>query len=347
MSDQLDSLRLDDSPIDPDPAFRARLIARLQAAASNGADLGSDAAIVTDATSPVAAIVQATPQPSRTRGSVRNTATAMALAAAILAIVVLTTRGTTSTRDEPVEPATPTGTVERPATSSTTTTPFDNPLSDAEIADAVLLDPDEYATEWWLLQYKNVTLDRSIAATVLGCTSYLDTVFESPDRPAVTNHRWFGAPPNRAGAMSQYVVVFPTDEAAVAMFEATTSDSFQADCFQPYRQLVAPDGSFCCDPNDDFPAPLWDGTPVITDTMLGSDDLAIRRDTQTWTDEAGTVHGPESVDSAIMHVGRVLIVLEAIKVDEFGQTFVTDDQFHHAIATASDRARRALVGLTG
>jgi hypothetical protein len=223
---------------------------------------------------------------------------------------------------------------------------FDNPFTDAEIADRLLLDPDEYGAGWQLFQFKNVTLDRSAASTIPGCAGYLDTVFESPDRPAATNHRWFHAPQGRSGAMSQYVVVFPTEEAAIAMFEATTEPDFQADCFQPYKQVVAPPEVFCCDPNEDFPAPLWAGTSATTDTTLGADDLAIRTDNaQTWTDAAGTIHGPELFDSATIRVGRTITVVEAIKVDEFGQPFITDEQFHHAIATASERAIHALGGV--
>jgi hypothetical protein len=348
MSDQLESLFLEYSPVAPDPDFRARLVARLQSAAGEGTGAGKTPALAKDVTQPATAIVQAAPQQQRRKGSVRAIATAMTGAAAVLAITVLATRDTTSTRDVAVEPTIPMGTVAPPAESSTTSTVFDNPFSDAEIADRLLLDPDEYATGWQLLQSKNVTLDRTIATTVPGCAAYLDTVFESPERPAVTNHRWFGAPPGRLGAMSQYVVVFPTEAAAMAMFEATTSTRFQADCFQPYKQLAIPDGGFCCDPNDDFPAPLWDGTPATTDTTLGADDLAIRTDNaQQWTDAAGTVHGPELFDSATIRVGRTITVIEAIKVDEFGQPFITDEEFHHAIATASERARHALAGLTG
>jgi hypothetical protein len=346
MSDQLESLFLEYSPVAPDPDFRARLVARLQSAADEGA--GSAPVLATDTARPVAVIVQATPQPPRRSRGVRNIATGMAGAAAVLAIVLLATRATTSTSDVPVAPTIPPGTVAPPAGSSTTSTVFDNPFTDAEIADRLLLDPDEYATGWQLFQHKNVTLDRSIATAVPGCAAYLDTVFEGPNRPAVTNHRWFGAPQGRSGAMSQYVVVFPTDEAAIAMFDATTSTGFQADCFQPYKQLVIPENGPCCDPADDFPAPLWEGTPLVSDTTLGADDLAIRTDNaQTWTDAAGTIHGPELFDSATIRVGRTITVVEAIKVDEFGQPFITDEQFQHAIATVSERARAALKGLAG
>lgn len=274
------------------------------------------------------------------------TAGVIAVALPLLGSCAATEAGTESASSDTTAIAPPPTTVAAPSESSTTSTVFDNPFSDAEIADRVLLDPDEYGTDWQLFQFKNVSLDRAIAATIPGCAAYLDTVFESPDRPAVTNHRWFHAPQGRAGAMSQYVVVFPTEDAAVAMLEATNDSNFQGDCFQPYRQFVFPADDYCCDPGDDFPAPLWNGTLVSTDTKFGADDLVIRRDdTQRWNDAAGVAHGPETVDSATIRVGRTIAVLEAIRVDEFGQPFVTDEQFHLAIASISERALHALGGV--
>ena len=54
----------------------------------------------------------------------------------------------------------------------------------AEMARLMLIDPAaEYAPGWTAAPSQPMTLDRSVAPKVPGCAPFLDTVFESPDRP--------------------------------------------------------------------------------------------------------------------------------------------------------------------
>ncbi len=256
------------------------------------------------------------------------------------------TSPTTPATARPVTTAPPSTTTLEPTTTApaATTSAFVNPFSDAEIAARVLLDAEEYANGWQLFEFKKLVLDASVASAIPGCSRYLGTIFESEDRPATTAGRWFHAPPGRKAAMSQYVVVFPTDTAAEVMFEATLEPAFRHDCFAPYYDPSRSSDGFCCNPTDLAAAPLH-GEPVESTKTLGSNDIQFRTDTQYWNDAAGTRHGPEKVDSATIRVGRVICVIEAIKTDEFGAPLVTDAEFDKAIATVSERAIHALGGV--
>lgn len=226
----------------------------------------------------------------------------------------------------------------------TTASEFVNPFTDSEIATRVLLDAEEYGAGWQQFDFKKLVMDASVASAIPGCAPYLGTVFESEARPAVTAGRWFHAPPGRKAAMSEYVVVFPTDAAAEAMFEATLEEAFRHECFASYYDPSKASDGFCCNPQDIAAAPLH-GEPVESTKTLGSNDIQFRTDTQYWSDAAGTRHGPEKVDSATIRLGRVIAVIETIKIDEFGAPLVSDAEFNTAIATISERAIHALGGV--
>ncbi len=255
------------------------------------------------------------------------------------------TTAATTVSEAPAATTVETGAATTTTTEAATTTSVSvNPFSDAEIATKVLLDADEYGAGWQLFDFKKIALDATAAAEIPGCATFIDTVFESDARPAVTAGRWFHAPPGRKAAMSQYVVVFPTDAAAEAMFAATVDPAFRSDCFVPYAKATGSPDGFCCDPTVPFPGAFW-GEPVESTKTLGSSDIQFRHAGEYWTDAAGTNHGVEQFDEATVRVGRVISVIEAIKVDEFGEPFVTDAEFDQAIATISERAIHALGGV--
>ena len=123
------------------------------------------------------------------------------------------------------------------STTATATTVAVVTASDEEIAAAVLLDAEEYGEGWIQTAFKDVVLDRSLAAEVPACAPYLDTVFEGPARPAdsALRHFYLGSVP---AATRQYVLVFPTDAAAGDFFNATATPTFRGDCLEPYRALT-------------------------------------------------------------------------------------------------------------
>jgi hypothetical protein len=227
--------------------------------------------------------------------------------------------------DEPVAeiPTTPSTTSTTPTT-STTAPPT---LDDSEIAAATLLTASEYGTGWTGLFNVPVRLDATTAQTIPACQPYVDVVFESPSRPAEKTYFWFGAPESNVAAMTQYVVVFPDEAAAVAMFDATSEPAF-ADCIAAYNEPA---------PTDSFP-PLRPSNLEPPPLELAGDEVFVRRATGSFTTEDGVVH-TEDVLSATVRVGRIITILEAAD-----PSFYPYDQFVVAVATMVDRAQAALNG---
>ncbi len=222
---------------------------------------------------------------------------------------------------------------------------FVNPLSDTQIAESVLLSAEEYASGWTINRSvpMDVVLDRRIAASVPGCAASLDIVFEGDLRPAAVSHRWFFGPSGRPALLSQYVVVLGSDTAAEAMFDATLDPAFNSDCYPQYVELLGVGSTpYCCD-EDPFAVPL-SGQPIISSDKRGADDIAYRTNSGSWTDSDGTVHGPETFNTVMVRVGRIITVIETITTDEFGREYVDDAQFHAAIEAAVLRAKSALAG---
>jgi hypothetical protein len=231
-----------------------------------------------------------------------------------------------------------------PSTGAPSTT---NAFSDVEIADRMLLDGDEYSPGWQVLAFKQYLWDQQVAATVPGCATYIDSVFSADDPPNTTATRWFHAPPGRAGAMGQWVVVLPTEADATTLFDAVTAPDFVADCRLPYMDAAkASPELFCCDPSVAAVPPVYPDAVDGYDPVLGYDQLEYRTDpAQYWTDSAGVLHGPETVDSVAVRVGRVVVMMEAIITDEFGEPFIPREQFRLATATVIERAIHALGGV--
>lgn len=221
------------------------------------------------------------------------------------------------------------------------TVPFD-PARESEIAKSMLLDPADYAPGWTSLPFKEVVLDGSLVETVPGCAPFLDTVFESSGRAAVTDYRNFMFF-NPTAFDTQYVVVFPSEAGAEAMFDAIVDPRFGEECLQPYRELTEEFGGWCCDPAEPT-TPVLFGEPVESLPVVGADDVQIRVDDDVFfIDEVGGRHGPEELRSVTLRVGRAIIVMDATTRTESGESPITVDQFETAIANAVTRARDALV----
>jgi hypothetical protein len=248
------------------------------------------------------------------------------------------TSATPASTDAPISTITP--------SSAPTTTEWVNPFSDSEIAERLLLDPDEYGPDWQLFQsFKDVVFDAGVAATIQDCKAFVDSVFKSDDAPNAFNWRWFHAPPGLFGAMSQAVIVFPSEAAAQAMFDATVDPAFANTCLPAYREaLNVTDDLYCCDPATPFtPALLGELIPTV-DTMH-ADDIAFRSSEEYWEDSTGTRHGPDSIQNATVRVGRTVTIIETLLTDGSGTTVNTEEQFHRAIGSCVDRARHALGGV--
>lgn len=371
MSDAFDLLRSTTDRAEPDPVFRARLIESLgralDASATNPPGpvhatttrARDDTLVALDRLAPTRR--DRVPRGRRVVLVVASLGVAVTAAVAIIArershdvtpaISPVATRPLETGPSSPSAtgvPTAPTTTASTTTSSSTTTVAtttsiaFD-PAIDSEIAKAMLLTAEEFGQGWTTVAFKDVVLDREVAATVPGCAAYLDTVFEGPGRRAVTDFRHFQSP--LPAILRQYVVVFPHQDDAQAMFDATTESEFGDDCFRQYYERTDEyTGNWCCDPEDPATPPLY-GRTISTSRTFGADDIDLRVDDgQYWTDADGVVHGPETLTSATLRVGRAIIVLEAILRDEFGNPVQTEAEFESVLSVAASRAREALEG---
>jgi hypothetical protein len=346
MSDPFEILTAPDRRVEPDAAFRAQLMDELSHAFSEGATVP-----VAIGTGEAAVIEVAEVHSMAGHRRLRSYTLLVATAAVIVAlgsVLMLRERWTVpppanapvATTLPPVSPTTTPPTTTPPTTTPPTTTPYD-PVGDALIARSILLEAEEYAPNFAQIDFKDVVLDRAIAEDVPGCSAFLDAVFESPDRQAVTSWRSFFSP--LPAILSEYVVVFPTETAAEAMFDGIADPTFLDGCFQPYFDVVVErNGDFCCDPDVAGPPPIL-GQPVLAAETFGADDVQLRASEESYTNETG-VHGPETFLKATVRVGRAIVIIEAITKDEFGNPVITEDQFHAAITTTVTKARAALEG---
>ena len=176
----------------------------------------------------------------------------MTIGAAAAAVVALVVTGILVTRDDDVEPAaglpvatdatssaasgtsivetvaptTVAPTTVAPTTVAPTTVgPTVPSLPDDEIAVAGLLSANEIGDGYEESGTPTFTLDRSggPGATSAACSPFLDTVFESADRPATVAVRAFTKP---GATMQQYVVVFADRADAEAMMVAINDPAF-------------------------------------------------------------------------------------------------------------------------
>lgn len=355
MTDPVTMLRAQQQRSEPDPAFRVRLMNILDDAIEGR----TGASAPKSAPPPTLTGAIDLPDGGRAEKLWRSRLPAIVLSAAAVVVAVVAAVVLVRERDTPSFPGQDSPAPTAPVTPSTTTPPTTttaptttfaptttaevvlDPVVNAAIAESVLLDADDFALGWKVMQFKQVVLDRALAATVPGCASSLDAVFESPERRAVTSYRHFSSP--LPAILRQYVVVFPSELAAKAMFDATVDPDFNTECFRPYYELTDEfTGNWCCDINDPSTPPLY-GRPIESERDHDADDFSLRLDdTQYWTGADGVLHGPETLRSTTIRVGRTIIIMESIILDEFGNSIVSADEFHDAIATAIAHARSAL-----
>jgi hypothetical protein len=348
MSDPFEVLFSPIRPVSPDAESRRRLLDDVARAID-----ASDDTAVTD--TPRQMTLEDTSAPAdapRRRWSYLLAVAAAVAITALGAAVVVRDRNTDQPKVDQPQLTTVSPTTTPPPQTSTslptsTSDAFDAVIA-AELARGILMDPEhDYAPGWAANSSKAIVLDRSVAAGVPGCAPFLDAVFEGPERPARADYRSFTSTADTSAIAGQYVVVFPSENEAEAMFQAMADPRFQPDCFVPYYQLTDEYGGWCCDPAEPA-APALSGTPIKFDVFTGADDLQVRLEQDTYrTDEAGVSHGPGQRTSASMRVGRVVIVMDAILEQDPGRSLISEEQFSAALKNAVIRARLYLAESDG
>jgi hypothetical protein len=253
--------------------------------------------------------------------------------------------------DDPSAPVASTPSITEPAgttsiTSTTTPSPTTTlaPLSDPEIATAALLHADDFETIAGVgmhqldagpfTQYqRGVAFDRALAEQVPACEPYLDAAFESRSRPAVTDARFFWMDDTAISMEPQYVVVFPDETAAKAMFDATADPDFLTGCAYGYLDVMLPtfDETFIW-------FPYWRGQDTDTELVIEGD--------QSWYRTYGyDITDPDwpgrRMFSATVRVGRVVTVITVEGETDIDPQAVTNDEFEAIVARFVERAEAA------
>lgn len=342
MSDRFDQLSLPPADEGLDPAVRARLLhdVRRLVAERSGAQAGDR----TGATHPVEhveVVMNESPNPPRWR-TVAFVVAAVAAVAAL--VVVLVPRSGADDVESPageggatsVSTAATTSTV----VSSTTSTVPVAELTDEDLARAMVLTAAEYAPGWGSIGQNGnpVRLDGAKAATLAECAGFVDVMFEGPRRPATVlwDTMTYGVPIAEA---VQYIVVFPDEAAAIAMFEGANDPRFISECMPAYMGPEVP----CCEVVEFAPGMV--GFVHEEGLFEHVGDQSKFRDLDFyWTNADGRRVGPETALHALIRVGRSVIGIEMVSVADGGVVIATREDFQNAVNNVVVRAEAALAG---
>ncbi|MBI4934952.1 MAG: hypothetical protein HY828_13810 [Actinobacteria bacterium] len=345
MHDQFDHLVLPGADHGLDPEVRARLMTDVRRLVA-----GDPGVLIADSLRPIThpdhveVVMAESPESPR---SPRWRAIALVVAAVAAVAVLVVALVPRSGADDVESPA---GGVESTSTtpaatsptvaSSTTKAPVE--LTDDDIARATLLSPTEYAPDWSSIgQNSNpIRLDATKAATHAECAGFVDVVFEGPRRPAAVQWAAYTHGPPIDGG-SQYVVVFPDEAAAIAMFDAAADPRFVNGCRPAY---IGPEVPCCVDASVD----MWPNMVgfIPEDGVfapVGDQSAFVERDF-TWLDEKGERIGPETEYLALVRVGRIVIGLETVGVGRDGEVVTSHDSFQNALHNSVVRAQAASSG---
>jgi hypothetical protein len=120
--------------------------------------------------------------------------------------------------------------------------PADRPrsaTSDRRFAGAVALTPHDWGANYTFGRWANgFRMSRELAETLPECAPFLDTVFESPGRPATVTTATAATGTRLPPLHWQYVVVFPDVAGAEAMMDAV-HDPRYPDCDARYRSELS------------------------------------------------------------------------------------------------------------
>jgi DNA-binding SARP family transcriptional activator/WD40 repeat protein len=226
------------------------------------------------------------------------------------------------------------------ADASAAALPSWTPSVDALIAGASLMPASDYADDWTDGEYGGIRLDAAAAAPIPGCQAALDTVFETETRAATTATKNFVRAAPFFGASFQYVVVFPDEAAAEAMYDALADPTFRQACLQPYAQQLAPDGVLEVSAPQIGYSPFWGVALEARDVAspVGEAFAVVHHQFWTFLEYSG---GPDEFWVAVLHVGRAVHMIEVPRV-AFGTDLFTDEEVDGIVARLALRAQRAL-----
>jgi hypothetical protein len=222
------------------------------------------------------------------------------------------------------------------STPTGTGTPVWPAFTDATIATSALLSAADYGPGWlddvWVVPH----FDATVAAGIPGCRSSLNVAFETTSREAAVAAKSFFYLLPGVPRASEYVVVFPDEQHARAMYDTLASDAFTTDCLSRYSDVVAPD-AIRHQPDESFIP--FTGAPQEPPAISKiGDDSFVRAYEASWIGDVSDVLGPGTWNVATVLVGRAVVITEA--PSHTGA--VTDEDFTRIVTTAAQRALSAL-----
>ena len=301
MTDPLDSLFTSSTPSEPDPEFRARLMAGVRTALMHGAPESLSAFHATTLDIPTLEVVPTNVRPARLhRGQLTGIVTAAALV--IIAVVVVAFGRAPDTDPGELPVAT-----QPQAVASTSTTVA---LTDDDVAVAALLTSGDVGGgivaqvgETYLSHY-------NLGADLPECASFVRTVF-TPLASATTRTRDFGKVNVR---FQQMAIVFPTVDAATTMMDTVTGPSYRA-CDTAVLN-AAVNATACCQ------QAAFQTAPPLALRPAGDQQWA---NAQIGTYVAGATQRTTRNLISFTRVGRVVIVF-GVGVDLDGHPTADPDQ---------------------
>lgn len=237
------------------------------------------------------------------------------LAAAVVAVLVAGTVLVLATSDDD-SVLRPAATLPPESSSPTTVAPPSAP-SDRQFAAAVALTPDDWGPNYEFSRSRPYEMSRELAESLPECVPFLDTVFESPGRPATVTTA-IAMPTHNSPTVShlQYVVVFADVAEAEAMMDAL-HDPRYPECDARYRNEWAVMGGAH---DNDFGV----GVPPQLD-LAGDDSVVVN---VTRRSRGGTI--------PFVRVGRTVMMFDAYRYD--------DDELVAIVARAVERVKAADAG---
>ena len=321
MADPLDSLYRPENTAEPEPQFRAELMNRLgrelQLPSSGRPDGNPN---LTDQTPDVMEIVMPTQlTPRRSRQLLLTGLGLVSAAAAIIALVVVN-------RDD----SQPAATV-APTTVATTT----STLTDAAIANTAVLTRNEVGAGYQPRDGFTFNLDRAAGpgSNSPACAPFLDTVFESPQRPATVKIQHYEAPGSR---FQQYIVVFPDESGAVAMMTSIADASFPACIAAVLTEYTSDPSTVVSERTPFIPVPGDPLTPV-------GDEMTVIRLHSTFQFRGSTFDDANSIP--FVRVGHVVVWMNPNSAKNlFNTPGYSDDQLQNALSIMTAHLRAAQGG---
>jgi hypothetical protein len=339
MNDPFTSLRRPEERAEPDPEFRNELLLAVRRR------LDGDAHAAPPRSLPTLSLEDNRMKP--TRGPNRGL---MYAAAAVVVVGGLTAFAIVRADNdsEPQQPTAPAITTPTPAT-TTTTLP---PLTDNDIAEAILLHAGEYAPGWQVGSPSTPSPKRLVnsttARTLPSCARFVAPVFEATEGATVLNRIFYHLVPTGLAVFGQFVAVFADEASATAMVDAMSDPEFEA-CQADYLTSARVYAESITYPLAPVPEGWYGWGHVEPPFAPHGDQMTFSIYDYTWTHPVTReVHGPEEYYGAVVRVGRTVTLTGTLHIGDSNAggnvEVVSLDQFDVVLAKVAERAAAALQG---